>query len=1272
MKSLHWVILFLCLIAGLPSTLNAKNFVCSSGCKGASLIDPVGGGSNDYQFNNQLKLATSNNGWAVSGNPVGPPQMDNFGWLLTAAGTPFLTMYTASQAVREGHYVQSWTGSGKLRLSSLDSFGTVNNVACTGAFSGGCDNTSCNTGTVMQGYIVGTTLNVTTLPPGGAGCALVVGQPISNNSAIISGTYNSATGAVSLTVSNDLGVVGPGATIMVTGQGGGNPGLIEQLNGNFTTTSGTSGTTINFTAPTGLGALSITATGQVASIEVNQWGTPTIIIGMSGSANCLSCTGTGGLGTYLINYSENIANSGSPINISPGGRNEVSFTGDSGATPFNATQSEWEMAELTTTAGNPVQWIGFPHINDESSYDSGALVQSDYIARMEAAGFSVTRDLGITNQNGTSNCALWQDRKSPKYYSYNENEFRPSMWAGAATYALDANDNNNYTITFNGGALFDKETVIFQVPSGGSTVATTHGISVLGNASSPLTIANPGSGYTDGYYPHAPLIYVTSGAGTGAQADIVVKGGVVTLAWLRQPGINYTGGDSLTVSTSIIGAGSGFSVPVTTISNGVYGVQISIDGGVTYAPLLFDTGGQVSNGQIPLQNTFVTAKYDATFHGWLFNTGVVGLFCRFPPEVEVALAVATNEDPAFVEPWMAMDPITDWPLQEAYYINTNYPQLHAEYQTPNELFNFNQQGTPFAANRAQLYAAMDPVAWTASNGTLTDREVGKVGSLLGQEIYAGYGGNTSRYVVTEGVQTANGNNPSQNNERLLSKSWVNQTSTLIPVQPNFSSPVTVNFTQQAAWKTTNRIDVTNYWQPMESTWFLAVGAPQEVQDAYNWVTGNASTRNTIMASYMDTTLANLSWLQTWYTNWNNWATTCAGAAIAPTCPITGIDAYEGGNSTGNGLQTNDNLAVVVGFTPSTTCTLTLQAINIEPLNASSPGTVNTPGGSITSSVFTRSGANTSSFGMGIGALLIGTGVNTTITGYNAADSTQSSFNIAAGQGNVGQENLTGVYGTMAVQGMPITLTAITESGGTAWATLAAAGNLTVGAPAAVPQQNLTIYQNGSPIDCSSYNTLTKATVTYVGSANWVNTLRTYSYYWSGMYAQIQQVDWQNFKAAGGVNPAQSNFGSALPWSILVPDSFGYFQLAACTSCTITNGSGSVGNILTLGGTVTGEFQVGQVLFGRCVTNPASSQNPTTAQTTVTALLTGTGHSSGDTLQVSQNSTCTTAGTVTGTNANTIPSYNYEKAFNHGAGWLLKRDLDPANNDNSPAFLDKAA
>lgn len=75
-----------------------------------------------------------------------------------------------------------------------------------------------------------------------------------------------------------------------------------------------------------------------------------------------------------------------------------------------------------------------------------------------------------------------------------------------------------------------------------------------------------GSLYTNGTYNNVPL---TGGTGSGALATIVVAGAAVTTVTVTYGGEGYTVADALSAAAANIGGtGSGFSVPVATLTNG--------------------------------------------------------------------------------------------------------------------------------------------------------------------------------------------------------------------------------------------------------------------------------------------------------------------------------------------------------------------------------------------------------------------------------------------------------------------------------------------------------------------------------------------------------------------------------------------------------------------------------------------------------------------------------------------------------------------------------
>lgn len=87
-------------------------------------------------------------------------------------------------------------------------------------------------------------------------------------------------------------------------------------------------------------------------------------------------------------------------------------------------------------------------------------------------------------------------------------------------------------------------------------------VSIVQQVAASIGAITPGSGYTDGYYTSVPVIAST---GDGATLNITVSGGIVTAAEIAYGGSGYQIGTTLTAT--IGSSGSGFSVPVTSVSN---------------------------------------------------------------------------------------------------------------------------------------------------------------------------------------------------------------------------------------------------------------------------------------------------------------------------------------------------------------------------------------------------------------------------------------------------------------------------------------------------------------------------------------------------------------------------------------------------------------------------------------------------------------------------------------------------------------------------------
>jgi len=90
-------------------------------------------------------------------------------------------------------------------------------------------------------------------------------------------------------------------------------------------------------------------------------------------------------------------------------------------------------------------------------------------------------------------------------------------------------------------------------------------VSIVQGVIATVTIANAGSGYTNGNYQDIAL---TGGNGVDATATITVSGGVVTSVVLGNGGSFYIAGDTLSAATSDLGGtGSGLSINVATVNN---------------------------------------------------------------------------------------------------------------------------------------------------------------------------------------------------------------------------------------------------------------------------------------------------------------------------------------------------------------------------------------------------------------------------------------------------------------------------------------------------------------------------------------------------------------------------------------------------------------------------------------------------------------------------------------------------------------------------------
>ena len=132
----------------------------------------------------------------------------------------------------------------------------------------------------------------------------------------------------------------------------------------------------------------------------------------------------------------------------------------------------------------------------------------------------------------------------PKYYALFGPSVQSSVITNELTFILGPTPNTGYTAELH--FYYYPESIVQAIIASFGTLTG-------------------GSGYTNGLYYNVQL---TGGSGTGAYADITVSGGAVTSVVIRNGGCLYKVGNVLSAAVANIGGtGTGFSVPVATVTN---------------------------------------------------------------------------------------------------------------------------------------------------------------------------------------------------------------------------------------------------------------------------------------------------------------------------------------------------------------------------------------------------------------------------------------------------------------------------------------------------------------------------------------------------------------------------------------------------------------------------------------------------------------------------------------------------------------------------------
>ena len=223
-----------------------------------------------------------------------------------------------------------------------------------------------------------------------------------------------------------------------------------------------------------------------------------------------------------------------------------SLLSESGTTITSAATAE--------TFGSAQTWtVGAPNSQALVVLSNAGLERTlvlDTISRAVGVGVPTTPSTllhvsdGVTTFAGTTGAGVRLDRATEALFSSSDGT--RSLRAGLT----------------GGNAVIGTSTATDLLLQRGNVTAAT----LTSGAIATLTLTAGGAGYTSAAYSQQAL---TGGTGSGATADFVVAGGIITSCVLRSPGTGYAAADALSCAT--LGAGAGLVVTVATISQVVAG-----------------------------------------------------------------------------------------------------------------------------------------------------------------------------------------------------------------------------------------------------------------------------------------------------------------------------------------------------------------------------------------------------------------------------------------------------------------------------------------------------------------------------------------------------------------------------------------------------------------------------------------------------------------------------------------------------------------------------
>jgi hypothetical protein len=405
------------------------------------------------------------------------------------------------------------------------------------------------------------------------------------------------------------------------------------------------------------------------------------------------------------------------------------FTPNASATPGSL---RYGCTTISSSPSNYVRSIAIMHVDDEAAWLSGEIFGKQFKAVLRKGGFGVYRFMNWA-LNNIPNISTWDTRKPATYFTFADDEYRASLFAGTTT-----NSANDYSISFGSGGPVDKQTIQLYFNANATYVSAT--ISFSGTA----TVNWTAHGYTGG----EPIGFTGSGGNLPSNicnsvTYYVLTAGLTTNSF--QVGTT-PGGTPVAYGTG--GAGSPIGTRLCTLNlNSTGAVAIKFPAGqatnASTIPSVNSPGGQAA---------LATLVYDADLNSWLKaggdSSGSRGIGNGCPYEVMLRLCKEMGAHPWFPAPFMSVDPMTDFHTQLAAYIRANMPTwMIPRFETCNEVWDDLNYQTQYAFGKAFVH-------WNKQFGSGQFASCdwqGKTCSTIGQAVNAVYGG-----PVGAGYQIING------------------------------------------------------------------------------------------------------------------------------------------------------------------------------------------------------------------------------------------------------------------------------------------------------------------------------------------------------------------------------------------------------------------------------------------------------------------------------------------------------------------------------------